>query len=374
MTIQDKENALYVRGVVIAPDMVDLNDDPTPDAEGIKKIFSNYLQHQSDIQHNFINQLNIYQLENTVTTTETNLNGVTVPKGSWIASHMVLNDSVIAMIKDNTLTGYSLGAVGKPDEQITNNEGFLNKSLRYEQLNDYDDLNPLFISFVDKPSNGFIWEVMDYNNFLAKSEDGLFSNDYFLSKSVMEDDGLTETNETQKIDELNVGEETVKVSVVERLLAPFMVKAETSTKEEDEKEKDEPVADGSEPQKEEDEEELKKAEITLDDVAAAIDELPAKISEAVITALDEYAKNKESPQKEDKPEGDVLEKSEDTGNVEGEALTKSEDDKESEDVKVMTKSAAKLDEIKNTTNDTPRVHFLDNEKRDEFGRVRKYLK
>ena len=150
--IPQKKDALYVRGVVIACEMQDDQGDTAPNKEGIKKIFTNYLKQESDVQHSYISNFNVHQLENTITTTETTINGQKVPAGSWIASHMVLNPSIIAMIREGHLTGYSLGAIGDAglNENISFENNFLNKSsLMYKDLRDYDELNPFFISFVD---------------------------------------------------------------------------------------------------------------------------------------------------------------------------------------------------------------------------------
>ena len=62
--IPEKKDAVFVRGVVIACGMQDDQNDKAPDKAGIKKIFTNYLQHESDVQHSYIKNFHVHQLEN----------------------------------------------------------------------------------------------------------------------------------------------------------------------------------------------------------------------------------------------------------------------------------------------------------------------
>lgn len=361
--IPQKKDAVYVRGVVIACGMKDDQGDTAPNKEGIKKIFTNYLKQESDVQHSYISNFNVHQLENTITTNEIEINGQKVPTGSWIASHMVLNPAIIAMIREGKLNGYSLGAIGDAglNENISFENNFLNKSsLMYKDLRDYEELNPFFISFVQKASNGFTWEVMDYNQFLSKSSIGENS------------DGDIMTNDTQT----ELKDEMVKVSVVERLLQPFLNKAS----EQKEEPKTETVIE--EAKIEEEAEELQKeAEtgISNEEIMAKLEELPSAISAGVVDAMKELA-----TQSIKNNEVEVLAKSselEDEEVVEEEKEEEVKEDKlekgstsetEKEDDVKLVKSSNKLDEMTKPKPE-PRERFLGGTKRDEYGRVRKYL-
>ena len=358
-SIVDKQNAVYIRGVVIAPDMVDTQNDNTPNREGIKKIFTNYLKHETDVQHKFKTNFNVHQLENTITTAPTVINGQDVPVGSWVASHMVLNDEIAGMIKSSELDGYSLGAIKNLGANDNFNFDILTKSalLKYDDLGDYDELTPLFISLVKNPSNRFTWEVMDYDMFLAKSNN--------VNGEIMSETQKTET-------EIDSNDEMVKVSVVERLLKPFLMKASTNNVE-DEKEKEEKEAEvevkeevktESEPTEEAKTEETKEDEVTNDYVTKAdLKELPSLVAKEVINSMMELATQK--------PTSEALAKSTDAEEQVKEV--KMESETKVEDKEVLTKASNKLDEMPQKPTNKKESTFLNSEKRDAYGRVRKYL-
>lgn len=346
--IPEKKDAIYVRGVVIACGMRDDQGDIAPNKEGIKKIFTNYLKQESDVQHSYISNFNVHQLENTITSTETTINGQYVPEGSWIASHMVLNPSIIAMIRSGNLKGYSLGAIG--DAGLNENISFqnmLNKSsLMYKDLSDYEELNPFFISFVDSPSNGFTWEVMDYDHFLSKS-----SNNF--TGEIMSE----EIKETK--------EEMVKLSVVERLLGPLLNKASGFEEEEYSSETEEDVEE--------------ETVISNDEIMARLNDLPNRVATVVIESMKELANQTVAQETEEsnlaksteeKSEEDLEEEKENKLEKSSDKETKTETESE-ENVK-LDKSSSKLDEM-TKPKVTPKEKFLGGTKRDEYGRVRKYL-
>lgn len=347
--IPEKKDAVFVRGVVIACGMQDDQNDTAPDKAGIKKIFSNYLQHESDVQHSYIKNFHVHQLENTITSEEITIADQKVPAGSWIASHMVINPKLKQMILDGTLNGYSLGAIG--DKGLNENQDLLNKSLMYEDLKDYDELNPLFISFVKKASNGFNWEVFDYTQFLNKSSYG---------------DIMTEENKSQ------IEDEKISLNGLERIKDIFGLNKESS---EEEETVEETPAD--EEMDKEGEAEAEPIDISN---AELLEKLPQAVAEAVISALSDYA-NKEEEQADESAdeelnkEGDSSETSEE-GNDEDNNLEKSsEQDEESsneENNEKLNKKSSKIDEMPQAKA-KPKQKFLDSEKRDAYGRVRKYL-
>jgi len=345
MRIPEKPNALYVRGVVIPCGLSDATNDKPVSKEDIRKIFTNYTTHETDVQHTFIKNFGVNTLENTLTETETKIAGQTVPANSWIASVMIVNPEIKKMVEDGNLNGFSLGAVG--EEGLNENVNFLNKSLRYEDLNDADELNPLFISLVDKPANQFNWEVLSYDSFLAKSKNF----------------GDTMTNEEKK--ETTIKEGYVSESFLERTMNKFLAKSEDA-----EPKEEETLEKSEEEESKEEEDKLEKAE---DDISNAqlLEQLPKAVAEAVVSALKEEVKN-EPPKKEDE---ETLEKSEDEQDEEDKTLEKSEEEtkegiKDSE--KTMTKSTTKI--VDNSINDeTTEPSFLNSKTRDRNGRNKKYL-
>ena len=342
MRIKEKKNALIVRGVVIPCGLSDKTNDKPQSKEDIKKIFTNYIAHETDVQHSWVKNFGVYPLENTLVEDETIIAGQTVPANSWIASHLVVNQDIQAMIRELDLNGYSLGAV--EDAGLNENQNFLNKSLRYEYLKDSEDLNPLFISFVDKPANGFKWEVYDYDSFLAKSLD------YNFGDEIMSENGQ----------EIGTPEGYVSEGFVERLFGNLFMK-----KSESEEEKEEPPVDGEE---KDDECKMEKAESVLSD--EDIQRIAEAVAPAVVEALKELAKE-ETPV-EPSEEDDKLEKSVKEGESSEEEnddvkMEKSETTDSNKEDKFMTKSTTKVDEP------VKYVQPSTSTKRDRHGRNIKYL-
>ena len=348
MRVKEKTDAIYVRGVVIPCGMADNTGDAPQSKEDIKKIFTNYLTHETDVQHSWVKNFNVYNLENTITETETEINGQKVPAHSWIASTMVVNPEIQAMIREGKLNGYSLGAVG--EDGLNENVNFLNKSLRYDELKDKEDLNPIFISLVDNPANGFKWEVYDYNSFLAKSGD------------IMTNEMGIPSNEEGMVSE----------GFVERIINKFfLAKSEEEAKKEDEK---------AASSKKEDE-----LEKSVDEPDISNKELLEKLPELVATAVIEGMKKlaEESSKKDDKAEEKKLEKNEEStsSSKKEDELEKSDEEDEKDKLEkslgnrkagpknTLTKSTSKI-----PANNTHRTStFLNSETRDRFGRNKKFL-
>ena len=348
MRVKEKTDAIYVRGVVIPCGMADNTGDAPQSKEDIKKIFTNYLTHETDVQHSWVKNFNVYNLENTITETETEINGQKVPAHSWIASTMVVNPEIQAMIREGKLNGYSLGAVG--EDGLNENVNFLNKSLRYDELKDKEDLNPIFISLVDNPANGFKWEVYDYNSFLAKSGD------------IMTNEMGIPSNEEGMVSE----------GFVERIINKFfLAKSEEEAKKEDEK---------AASSKKEDE-----LEKSVDEPDISNKELLEKLPELVATAVIEGMKKlaEESSKKDDKAEEKKLEENEEStsSSKKEDELEKSDEEDEKDKLEkslgnrkagpknTLTKSTSKI-----PANNTHRTStFLNSETRDRFGRNKKFL-
>jgi len=348
MRIKEKQDALYLRGVVIPCGMTDATNDKACTAEDIKKIFTNYLTHETDVQHTFIKNFGVYTLENTITETETEIAGQKVPAKSWTASVMVVNPEIKTMVTDQKLNGFSLGAVG--DDGLNENINFLNKSLRYEDLNDADELNPLFISLVDNAANGFKWEVLEYGSFLAKSTN-------------FDGDNMTDNEKQKEIE----NEGTVPAGLFERTINAFLKKSEETAPEEP-LEKAEETADPKE-----EEETLEKADEDLTN-AQLLEQLPAAVAEAVIVALKEAAK-KEEPLEKAEDADETLEKAEEDKKEEEEKLEKSEGETKegiNDSKNTLTKSTTKV--VDNTLNDAAAEQFLNSETRDSKGRNKKYMR
>ena len=159
---------LYVTGVVIANGIPD-SDGDVLNKKQIKQIFTKYTIQQTDVQHNYIRNEGVDVLANWITETPCVIGGKSVPAGSWLCTSKVTNEEICDLLINQKLNSYSLGSTPK-DEIIP----VIEKAMTYSDVTDVDDVQPLFISFVNKGANGYTFEVMSkevYINKNDKSED-----------------------------------------------------------------------------------------------------------------------------------------------------------------------------------------------------------
>lgn len=155
---------LYVTGVVIANGIPDSDGDVLSKKE-IKQIFTKYTVQQTDIQHSYIRNEGVDVLENWITETPTTINGKSVPAGSWLCTTKVTNEELCDLLLSQKVNSYSLGSAPK-----TAIIPLINKGMTYSEVADIEDVQPLFISFVNKGANGYTFEVMDYDCFINKND------------------------------------------------------------------------------------------------------------------------------------------------------------------------------------------------------------
>ena len=159
--------ATYITGVVIANGVPD-SDGDCLDKKDIKKIFTKYLDRATDVMHTRIKNEGVEVLANWITETDTELNGKIVPAGSWMATFAITNEELLSSINDGSIQGLSLGSVS--EDAMTKKYWFINKSIHYQDLDDMEEVIPLFISFVDKGANQYGLEIMDYNVYINKND------------------------------------------------------------------------------------------------------------------------------------------------------------------------------------------------------------
>lgn len=159
--------ATYVTGVVIANGVPD-SDGDCLDKKDIKTIFTKYINRDTDVMHTRIKNEGVKVLANWITETDTELNGKIVPSGSWMATFAITNEELLNSIKDGSIQGISLGSVS--EEAMTNKYWFINKSIHYKDLDDIEEVIPLFISFVDKGANQYGLEIEDYSLYINKRD------------------------------------------------------------------------------------------------------------------------------------------------------------------------------------------------------------
>ena len=163
------DTGIYVTGVVIANGLPDHEGDIL-NKKDIKIIHTKYLEHDSDVQHNYIKNKGVQLLDNWISEVDTDIDGKIAPAGSWLATFYVTNTDIIESIKSSdpkSINGLSLGSIPKTIDNM--NYWFINKSINYRDVNSTEEVIPKFISFVARPSNGFGLLVEDYAGYINKS-------------------------------------------------------------------------------------------------------------------------------------------------------------------------------------------------------------
>ena len=333
MRLSKLNEATYITGVVIANGVPDSDGDCLYKKD-IKKIFTKYLDRATDVMHTRIKNEGVEVLANWITESDTQLNGKTVPAGSWMATFAVTNEELLSSILDGSISGLSLGSVS--EDAMTKKYWFINKSIHYQDLDDMEEVIPLFISFVDKGANQYGLEIMDYNVYINKNDKN----------------GEKMTNEEELVQN---EEPMIPISALDKLREFFSftknVEVEEKTPEVNKQETDveEPVND-----------DISNKEL--------LEKLPAALAESVKEAISEAIANASADEDIDKNEkNDEDEKEEDSeGEKVDEKPEESEkDEKEKEDVEINKRQTSMTDVI---VNDTPSPDFYSRTKRDHLGR------
>lgn len=264
----NNENGIYVTGCVIPNGLPDHENDVLTKKD-IKIIFTKYLNHDTDTMHSYIRNEGVDLLANWISEKETRIKGKIAPAGSWLATFYVTNPEIIESIKSSekdSINGLSLGSVPKSVTDIK--YWFINKSINYKDLDTIDDAVPMFISFVDKPSNGFGLEVEEYNVYINKSE----------SEEVI----MTNKNNEP------IEEEKLTLSGWERVIKGFQSlginKSEAGATETPHKEEVEnkPPANNEEG-------------ISNEELAKKIDNIPNAVTTGIVEAFKEIGANQQTP-------------------------------------------------------------------------------
>lgn len=164
----NKENALFVKGVVIANGIED-SDGDVLNKEEIKRLISSFLSHQTDTNHDFLQNMGVKIIENYISQTEEKISGRNIPIGSWIATLMIWEKDLMSLIRQGRLNGLSLASQPDPDLKA-NFTNLLNKRKTYSDCKNLDKLTPTFISIVNNPANGIPFEFFSYETYITKSK------------------------------------------------------------------------------------------------------------------------------------------------------------------------------------------------------------
>lgn len=328
--------AVYVTGVVIANGVTDSEGDCL-NKKDIKRIFTKYLDRATDVMHTRIKNEGVEVLANWITETDTELNGKTVPSGSWMATFAITNEELLSSIKDGSIGGISLGSVA--EEAMTKKYWFINKAINYKDLDDMEEVIPLFISFVDKGANQYGLEIMDY--------------DVYINKNDKTGEKMTKENKSE--------EPMIPLSAIDKLRDIFTInKRETDEEEKKDESKEDKKETAEQPAPSED--------ITNKELLEKLPELLAQaVKEAITEAVSETEKDTDSDKaKEDKEkkEDEDINKSKENKDEDSDKDTKSEEDKK-DDVDINKRQSHM---IENTVNPTSSPDFFKMSGRDHFGR------
>ena len=328
-------NELYVTGVVI-PNGIPDHENDVLNKQDIKKIFTKYINRDTDTMHTRIRNEGVDVLANWISEADTVIAGKVAPAGSWLATFKITNEEIIKSIIDGNITGLSLGSVS--DIALTQKFWFINKSINYRDLDDAEEVIPLFISFVDKPSNMFGLEIMDYN--------------VYINKNAHEVEIMSEQNKTE-----NIGDETLSVSAWERIMDKFGInKRAVET---------EPVKT-EETTVETEEVEVNKTETA--DMSNA--ELLEKITEAVATGITSAFEKMGAPKTEEVTvnKNETPEETEEV-ETETEPVEETQETEETTETNETDVEINKRQTVKNENVETPEVssNFYKKSGRNEFG-------
>lgn len=163
----DKENSLFITGVVIANGVADSDGDVLTKKE-IKQLNSSYLSQNTDTNHDFLENYGVKIIENYISKVDETIGGKTVPSGSWICKMVIWDEKIKEQIRQGRINGLSLAS--QPDEDVVSHEDTLNKRNTYSQFKNMDQLTPTFISLVKNPANGFDLDYYSYKTYVTKNK------------------------------------------------------------------------------------------------------------------------------------------------------------------------------------------------------------
>lgn len=171
MSYNDKSEALYVKGCVIANGIEDSQGDVL-DSESIKKIFTSYNNESKfEVMHMGERISGVTLLENYINKSPELIGDKEAPIGSWLITMRVDNPDIRESILNHEFEGVSLSSEVKKSCKLK-----LPPITSYSSLKDMECLNPVYISLVGKldsdegPANGFPIVVQDYTTYIKKSK------------------------------------------------------------------------------------------------------------------------------------------------------------------------------------------------------------
>ena len=181
------DEELYITGPVIVNGIPDSDGDTLNSVE-IRTIFTKYINHLSDIQHDRIDYEGVDVLANWISEEDTTINGKNVPAKSWMATVKVTDPETLTAINKGELTCFSLGSVSATGK--TRKAWFIDKRISYHDLKTMDEVIPLRISLVDEGANGFPFEIETREVYINKNRENNISGE----NNMVEKDNMIKEN------------------------------------------------------------------------------------------------------------------------------------------------------------------------------------
>lgn len=194
-----------------------------------------------------------------------------VNAGSWLCVIEVDNKELENLINEGIIKGLSLFS-------------YANGKSRYMDVEDKEDVYPLFISFVKYPANQVIFEVLDKDSYISKMEDVNLADEKSIIEKIKDLISSAEAEETPQNEEIVDKAEEEKVEE-ETTITEKPVEEEVVEKAEEEApvEEEEPVVEkGCETENVVEKDEDIVTGATNDDILNAINELKDAILQALV--------------------------------------------------------------------------------------------
>ena len=164
----NKKDALYVVGVVMANGVPDLYGDVLNKTD-INKIMTSFVDMMIDEKHSFYKSAGVSVPKNYTTTSPMTIHGKEVPIGSWVSELMVWNEDIKEKISTGEYNGLSLGSV-PTDLEVQSLFMGTDEAPNYRDIQDKDNIQPLAISFVNGPGNGFLFDYYVYDQYILREK------------------------------------------------------------------------------------------------------------------------------------------------------------------------------------------------------------
>ena len=224
----DKENSLFITGVVIANGVADSDGDVLTKKE-IKQLNSSYLSQNTDTNHDFLENYGVKIIENYISKVKETVGDREVPIGSWICKMIIWDNKLKEQIRQGRINGLSLAS--QPDSNKPSHDDVFNKRNTYSQFKDMDELTPTFISLVENPANGYDLDYYSYKSYITKNnkiEDTIMTDENSmgsLANKLL--DALLKSKETETTEKevVNIDETVTKAAPPQGGVAPMQQQA-----------------------------------------------------------------------------------------------------------------------------------------------------